>query len=551
MTWTISATTLRRYLADEPYRRLTDDDLWARFRDHREEGAFRVLLERIGGRIYARCRAVLRDDADAEEAFQEAFCALFRHRAKLPTYRAAVAWLYQTATNQARKQRRWWWRSCCGTGGRSRTPEATAQPPGEPGPTGSSGGSGGGAGRAAGAGAAGGRAGLPGGDDARRGGRRRWAGRGGRSARTCSRGLERLRRKLAATGLSVAGAAAVEAALRADVPALAPERLARLADALWAKAGTAAGVPGSPYWLSGWKPTAVALTTLGAAAGVWWGASAHAPAPPPPPAAPAQPETLMAKNLRLFEADVRPRLQAALDSLVTGEGGTAVITGVEAQGTRIWVMAELRHGKPQLHTSRLDLNYCTHNRRRQFFLDPWGTEVYGSVNPRDKVVLSKNRVGAPDLTAPLDGFGASWPRSNGCRPTPAGRTPRPGTGSLSAGCWSPTTGTGVSAGTPAVRRGPGRLRTDRRTRRWTGAHVLEAPGFVTAGDVAGPPAAAGRAGGRPVPPVRAVGRRHPHRLPADRPVVGPRTDPVTQEHPYFRSRPKEGTRPCCTSSADG
>ncbi len=70
-----------------------------------------MLLERVGGRIFARCWAVLCVEADAEEGFQEAFCALFRHRSKLPTYRAAVAWLYQTATNSARMQRRRLWRS--------------------------------------------------------------------------------------------------------------------------------------------------------------------------------------------------------------------------------------------------------------------------------------------------------------------------------------------------------------------------------------------------------------------------------------------------------
>jgi hypothetical protein len=33
---------IRRYLADEPYRRLSDAALWARLRDHRDEAAFRV-----------------------------------------------------------------------------------------------------------------------------------------------------------------------------------------------------------------------------------------------------------------------------------------------------------------------------------------------------------------------------------------------------------------------------------------------------------------------------------------------------------------------------
>lgn len=92
---------VRRYLADEPYRQLPDDDLWARFRDHRDETAFRVFLDRCGARIYLRCRALLGEDALAEDAFQDTFAELVRGAAKVPGYRAAVAWLYQTATTKA------------------------------------------------------------------------------------------------------------------------------------------------------------------------------------------------------------------------------------------------------------------------------------------------------------------------------------------------------------------------------------------------------------------------------------------------------------------
>ncbi len=100
--------TIRRFLADEPYRQLTPDELWSRFRDHGEDGALRVLLERVGGRIYARCRAVVGDDPTADDAFQETFVELYRWREKLPTYGQAVAWLYVTATNKAQTHKRWW-----------------------------------------------------------------------------------------------------------------------------------------------------------------------------------------------------------------------------------------------------------------------------------------------------------------------------------------------------------------------------------------------------------------------------------------------------------
>ncbi len=107
-------TFVRRYLVDEPYRRLTDDDLWTRFRDHGDEAAFRVFLERIGGRAYHFCRTQIRNEALCDEVFQDALCALARHRQRIATYGQAVAWFYETAGNAARstarQQRRWWHR---------------------------------------------------------------------------------------------------------------------------------------------------------------------------------------------------------------------------------------------------------------------------------------------------------------------------------------------------------------------------------------------------------------------------------------------------------
>ena len=111
MTTPALLNQLRQYVSAEAYRQLPPDDLWLRFRDALDEMAFRVLLERFGPRVYARCRAVLRDEHLAEEAFQDTFRDLIRKRDRIPTYQKAAAWAYQTATNHAkhlrRKQRRW------------------------------------------------------------------------------------------------------------------------------------------------------------------------------------------------------------------------------------------------------------------------------------------------------------------------------------------------------------------------------------------------------------------------------------------------------------
>ena len=101
---------LRLHVSSEAYRQLPPDDLWAKVRDALDEIAFRVLLERIGSRIYQRCLAILRDDHLAEEAFQDTLRDLIRKRASIPTYHSAAAWAYRAATNHSRHLRRKGWR---------------------------------------------------------------------------------------------------------------------------------------------------------------------------------------------------------------------------------------------------------------------------------------------------------------------------------------------------------------------------------------------------------------------------------------------------------
>lgn len=93
---------VRRFLADEPYRRLSDDALWARFRDHADGHALRLFLEKVGGRLLARGRAVVGDPALADDALQEALVQLVRHRRRIDTHNRAVAWLYRVTDSRAR-----------------------------------------------------------------------------------------------------------------------------------------------------------------------------------------------------------------------------------------------------------------------------------------------------------------------------------------------------------------------------------------------------------------------------------------------------------------
>jgi RNA polymerase sigma factor (sigma-70 family) len=403
---------LRRYLADEPYRRLPDDDLWARFRDHREEGAFRVILERVGGRVYARCRAVLGEDSLADEAFQEAFVALFRHRAKLPTYRAAVAWLYETATNKARMHRRWWrrvWHHDLQKG--AQTPEATAHAP-----------EGDLARHEQQEAVAAVLAGLPererrpvelvyleGMTHAEAAEALGWPR--GMVGTYVQRGLARLRRTLEHRGLAaVAGVAAVEAALQAGPSGLMPERLAALADELWAKATTGAGPVGG-WWLARGRRMAAGLAvSAGLSAGGVALTSRQAPPPAPPAAAetphvpPATAETVPERNLRVFRSEIQPRLTAALTKLALGDDGTAAITDVLAHGPHVAVTAEVRHGRQIGLTSRLWIVFDTHTRQKTFRIDLFGNGRVRAVNTEAPIVLWRGLPGVADLTLRLEGF---------------------------------------------------------------------------------------------------------------------------------------------------
>ena len=83
----------------------TDAELLALFLSQQDAAAFEVLLRRHGPMVRAVCRGVLRNPADADDAFQATFLVLVR-RAEAIRDRAAVgAWLYGVAGRVSRKLR--------------------------------------------------------------------------------------------------------------------------------------------------------------------------------------------------------------------------------------------------------------------------------------------------------------------------------------------------------------------------------------------------------------------------------------------------------------
>ncbi|WP_202920161.1 RNA polymerase sigma factor [Urbifossiella limnaea] len=394
---------LRRFLADEPYRRLSDDDLWVRFRDHGDEGAFRVLLQRVGGRIYARCRAVLGDDHLAEEAVQETLLALIRHRGRLPTYGAAVAWLYQTATNTARQVNRHRWRLTRREQRKAEEcpPESTPAPDLDA--------------------------------DARHAtltaallrlptAQRRslelvyqegmthaeaaaalgWS-RG--SVSTCvQRGLGRLRQLLGREDiLAVGGVAVLEAALSARSAGLDPPRAAALADITWARAE--AGVPlTGGWWMPRGIPSAIGLVVCAggvAATGAvqgWWTAtrSPQPLAPTPAVAAAVEPENLQVKNLRITREEIAPQVRDIFQRFYPKENLVRV-ESVRAFGSEVEV--ELRVTPPPPAITQLAAvsrgRYCVFRRKLRVDSQPTGDTRWYWMNPEKPVAIKLPALSGP------------------------------------------------------------------------------------------------------------------------------------------------------------
>ena len=84
---------------------LSDGQLLEQFAKRRDEAAFEALVQRHGPMVLGVCRRVLRNDHDAEDAFQATFLVLARKAASIAHRELVANWLSAVAHQTAKKAR--------------------------------------------------------------------------------------------------------------------------------------------------------------------------------------------------------------------------------------------------------------------------------------------------------------------------------------------------------------------------------------------------------------------------------------------------------------
>src|SRR5580704_8612117 len=94
---------LRRAALRQDGAGLADSELLECYVTRGDEEAFETLLLRHGPMVLGVCRRVLRNEADAEDAFQATFLVLVRRAGSIRPRGMVGNWLYGVAHNTARK----------------------------------------------------------------------------------------------------------------------------------------------------------------------------------------------------------------------------------------------------------------------------------------------------------------------------------------------------------------------------------------------------------------------------------------------------------------
>ena len=84
---------------------LPDRELLQRFASDRDGAAFEELVRRHGPMVLRVCRRILREEHDAEDAFQATFLVLARKAAGISAGATVAGWLYRVAYRIALRAR--------------------------------------------------------------------------------------------------------------------------------------------------------------------------------------------------------------------------------------------------------------------------------------------------------------------------------------------------------------------------------------------------------------------------------------------------------------
>lgn len=79
---------------------MSDDDVVARVRGG-DTAVFEILMRRYNQRLFRACRAIVRDDADAEDAVQQAYLAAYAHLDQFAGEARFSTWLTRIAVREA------------------------------------------------------------------------------------------------------------------------------------------------------------------------------------------------------------------------------------------------------------------------------------------------------------------------------------------------------------------------------------------------------------------------------------------------------------------
>src|SRR5262245_43181170 len=92
--------------AERPSRTPTpDEELLRRFLELGDEAAFAALIERHGPMVLGRCRRILDNPHDAEDACQAVFLVLARRASSIRKRGSVASWLHGVASKVAHKLR--------------------------------------------------------------------------------------------------------------------------------------------------------------------------------------------------------------------------------------------------------------------------------------------------------------------------------------------------------------------------------------------------------------------------------------------------------------